>query len=143
MGNAPASIGPAFNARTIARALLNGNGTISLTGLPYVGDAILVAIPEHAILLPVNSAVFLDIVETWVNRVANAITSRPAPFHNPRYFGVWTDPANGEVHYDIVEAFPREELDAAIDAGITRNQIAIWDNGRGELYATNGSGAVD
>jgi hypothetical protein len=135
------STGPAFDAFTIANALTNGDGTVTLSGTRYNGSGILVAIPEYsAVIEGIDSVDFAGIVE-WVEENASAITGNPAPFFNPRYFGVWAD--GDTLYLDIVEAFPREEKDAAIAAGIARNQIAIWDNGRSELIETGGTGAVD
>jgi hypothetical protein len=136
------SVGPAFNVDTIGAALirahLNGGGTISITGLDYAGSGILVAIPENGTRIHFGKGGSGAALKRWIRDNVSAITGNPAPFFNPRYFGIWTDPATGITHLDIVEAFPREEFDAAIAAGIARNQIAIYDNGRGELYATGG-----
>jgi hypothetical protein len=140
------STGPAFNADTIVAELLNGDGTISLQGQRYNGSGILVAIPEHSIALvpfEFDAAVSAEKISEWVLANASAISSHPAPFYRPRYFGSWVDSDTGILYLDIVEAFPREELTEAIAAGIARNQIAIWDNGRQEEIATNGTGAVD
>lgn len=131
------STGPAFNADTIAQALFDSDGTIALSGRPYSGSGILVAIPEHALSIPVDRAYGIAI-RNWVEENVSAIVSHPAPFYNPRYFGSWVN--SGILYLDIVEAFPREEFDAAMDAGIARRQVAIYDNGRKELYAT---GAVE
>ena len=145
MGNAPASIGPAINVDTITRALLNGDGTFSVTGLPYRGDGIVVAIPAHsAAFVTLDDSSDTDhlfpFVAAWVAKNASAITDNPAPFFRPRFFGSWFDSETGTLWLDIVEAFPREKLSEAIAAGIDRDQIAIWDNGRGEVIVP---GAVD
>lgn len=127
-------VGPRINVRAIADALTNGDATIGTTGQRYNGDAILVAIPEYGV--EINSAHWSPeaierLVTLFVEETAFAITNFPAPFYRARYFGAWI--RNGILYLDIVEAFPREELNAAIAAGAARNEIAIWDNGRKEL----------
>ena len=144
MSNAPASTGPAANVGTIVSALLSGDGTYSLSGSRYTGSGIIVALPEFGGVIDSEVANETEaIVASWVANNAHAITGNPAPFFRPRYFGIWTDPDSDIVYLDIVEAFPREEYDEAIAAGIARDQIAIWDNGRQELIETGGTGAVE
>lgn len=137
------STGPAFRSSTIADAL-SADGTYALSGFAYGGSGILVAIPEYAAAYDVSefdAAQIHLLIRLWVEDNAAAILSHPAPFYFPRYFGSWVD--NGTLYLDIVEAFPRENLSEAIAAGIARDQIAIWDNGRNQFLATNGTGAVD
>lgn len=127
------TIGPRFNAAVVARAIANGgDGTYTANGTRYQGDGILVAIPEFGRVLFSDASA--SQIEEWLNETIVSITSRPAPFHRPRYFGAWIH--EGLLFLDIVEAFPREDIHRAIVAGHDRNQIAIWDNGRQELIAT-------
>ena len=138
------STGPAVNADTVARALLSGDGTYSLTGQRYTGAGIIVALPGVGLVLDRDDAALLPaVIAQWVsNYAAPAVTSRPAPFHRPRYVGSWVDSDTGTLYLDVVEVFAREDIADAIAAGRDRNQIAIWDAGRGEEIATGGTGAV-
>lgn len=140
------TVGPRFDAAIVTRALLSGDGTYSLTsGQRYTGDGILVAIPGVGLVLEKETAELIPAaIAQWIeNYAAPAIHNFPAPFFRPRFLGSWIDPETGIVYLDIVEAFSREEKEAAIAAGIARDQIAIWDNGRQELIETGGTGAVD
>ena len=130
-GNAPASVGPAFNAETILAALMGNDGTYSLSAQSYRGSGIVVAIPEHGFILRRGEGNIRARITEWIGTAAKVITTHPAPFYRPRYFGSWAD-SDGTIYFDVVEVFPREELTDAIAAGIARNQIAIWDNGRQE-----------
>jgi len=138
------STGPAVNADTVARALLSGDGTYSLTGQRYTGAGIIVALPGVGLVLDRDDAALLPaVIAQWVSDyAAPAVTSRPAPFHRPRYVGSWVDSDTGTLYLDVVEVFAREEIAEAIAAGRDRDQIAIWDAGRGEEIATGGTGAV-
>lgn len=142
----PASTGPRANVETLLDALLSvPAGTFSITGQPYRGDGIVVAVKGTGRVLephntPTTEHVYREIRSWLTHRAIPAVTSRPAPFHRPRYLGVWIE--SGTVYLDVVEVFPREEIAEAIAAGRDRNQIAIWDAGRQEEIATGGTGAV-
>lgn len=141
MTHSISTTGPALNAETILAALMGNDGTYSLSGQAYRGSGILVAIPEHGFVLRRGEGTIRARLTEWITSAAHAITSHPAPFYNPRYFGSWVD-SDGTIYFDVVEAFPRENLSEAIAAGVSRNQIAIWDNGRKELIVTGGNGSV-
>ena len=145
MRNILGTIGPRFDAAIVTDALLSGDGTYGLTGQPYRGDGIIVALPALGLVLDRDDAALLPaVIGQWVsNYAAPAITSRPAPFHRPRYVGSWVDSATGTLYLDVVEVFGRDDIAEAIEAGRDRNQIAIWDAGRGEEIATGGTGAVE
>lgn len=140
------STGPAVNADTVARALLSGDGTYSLTGQAYRGDGLVVALPALGVAVAAEDGEsdfdhLAPAVAEWVRDVAApAVTSRPAPFYRPRYVGSWVDSRTGTLYLDVVEIFAREDIADAIAAGRDRNQIAIWDAGRGEEIATGGTG---
>jgi len=54
------------------------------------------------------------------------------------YLGLWHDEENNEMVLDVVEVF--NDRDEAIQAGIDRNQQAIYDIGNNELIDTGGTG---
>ena len=54
------------------------------------------------------------------------------------YLGLWHDEDNNEMVLDVVEVF--NDRDEAIQAGIDRNQQAIYDIGNNELIDTGGTG---
>lgn len=141
------STGPAVNGETVARALLGGDGTYSLTGQPYTGAGIIVALPgigetfDGLTLRVEDAADITESVAAWVTGTAAPfIAAHPAPFYHPHYVGSWVDSDTGTLYLDVVEIFPREEIVEAIAAGRDRNQIAIWDAGRQELIETGGTG---
>lgn len=114
------TIGPRVNLDTLAEALASGDGTFHLSGQRYTGDGIVVAVAP---------------IRTLSDAVAY-VESHPAPFYRTHALGSWTDPADGTLYLDIVEIFPREQFNDAMDAGTARGEIAIWDNGRKELFVT-------
>jgi hypothetical protein len=135
-----ASTGPRTNTDTILDALLSApTGIYSVTGLPYRGDGIAVAVKGTGRTLePHNTPTTADVyrhVASWIERTAvPAVTTRPAPFHRPRYLAASI--TAGTVRLDVVEIFPREEIREAIAAAQDRNQAVIWDAGRQEVIDT-------
>jgi len=125
----------AYGLVTSALAAAGDGATVLPTGLPYAGSGIVVALPEHAAFLTTPDG---PTVAEWVRTVASAVTSTSL---RPRAFGAWQ--SDGVLYLDVVEIFPSDERDAAVAAGRARNQIAIWDAGRGEEIATDGTGLPD
>ena len=146
VANAPASIGPIVNTEVLLDSLLSAPaGTYAITGQPYRGDGIIVALPRGGRVLepwstPSTSDVYRHMTEWITDRAAPLILDAPAPFSRPRYLGVWI--SDGTVYLDVVEVFAREDRDEAIKVGVIRNQISIWDAGRGEEIATGGNGRI-
>ena len=132
--------GPRVDTLAIAEKLINaGDGaTVLPTGLDYRGNGFVVAVPEHSLIVDTSLFVWEGDVAMWVHNVESAVTSHVAPFENRRAFGAWIH--DGKLYLDVVEIFPRESEQEAIAAGVARNQIAIWDAGRGVEIATGGTG---
>ena len=127
------------NTDTILDALLSAPaGIYSVTGLPYRGDGYVVAIPEFGAILDrriLSDDVLSGEIAEWIEPTAvPAVTTRPAPFHRPRYLAASI--TAGTVRLDVVEIFPREEIREAIAAAQDRNQAVIWDAGRQEVIDT-------
>jgi hypothetical protein len=119
----------------VTDALLAATAAATLTpqATPYVGDGILVAMPEHGIVLAPEAEQVYGRVHDWVEQAAHHVT---APGATPaRYFGAWRD-EDGVLYLDVVQAFSSAEEDRALWAAFRRGQIAIWHNGRRELINT-------
>lgn len=99
--------------------------TIMITGLPYAGSGIIVALPEYGVVLSARHAFLRAAVRNWVDNVAPAVTGAHL---RPRAFGVWHH--EGRLYLDVVEIFPSDERHEALAAGHARGQVAIWDAGR-------------
>lgn len=132
------STGPRVNIDNIAERLENaGDGaTILPTGLDYRGSGYVVAVPAHSyVILNDGSVDVAREVRHWVRNVATFVDG---PNLRRRAFGAWTH--KGDVYLDVVEIFSDLDREDAIAAGVARNQIAVWDAGRGVEVATGGTG---
>lgn len=119
-------------ARTLVTDALvsaTDGATIMITGLPYAGSGIIVALPEYGYVITADQP---ESVRTWVDRVAPEVTGAHL---RPRAFGVWHH--KGLIYLDVVEIFPSDERHEALAAGYARGQVAIWDAGRREEIPTN------
>jgi len=129
----------AYAAVTRALVSATDGATVSASGQPFNGSGYVVAVPEYSHVIELGFVrVVSDAVRTWVATASHHVTGRHL---RPRYFGAWV---NGDrLYLDVVEVFPDDERDAAVAAGRARNQIAVWDAGRGEEVPTGGTGEVD
>jgi len=124
----------AYGLVTSALVTAGDGATVLPTGLPYAGHGLIVALPEYGAVLTGSDG---PTVAEWVRTVAGAVTG---PRLRQRAFGAWQ--SDGVTYLDVVEIFPSDDRDAAVAAGRARNQIAIWDAGRGEEIATDGDGTL-
>ncbi len=140
----PSSVGDPLNLNAVVAALVGATdgATVDAQGHAYTGDGIVVALPEYGDRVITDDAETLpgapslaDFVAAWVRSVAPAVTVTASP---ARYFGAWV--ADGVMHLDVVEAWSNVDRDAAVAAGRARNQIAVWDAGRGVEIPTGGTG---
>lgn len=108
--------------------------------MPTSGYA--VALPGHAYIINADRF-FADhplqefshkVIKEYIRKKANLLT-RPHIF-----LGGWHDLDSDLVFLDLSEVF--DELDAAIKAGIERDQIAIYDFSTGAVIPTGGSGDI-
>lgn len=74
-------------------------------------------------------------VKDWVAKQRKFVASDPE-----HYFGAWKDSSDGKVYLDVSQRFKPNEKEAAIAAGKSRNQIAIFDLGSFEEIGTGGTG---
>ncbi len=151
-GGLPSTGNPvAVSAVVDALIAATDGATVMPSGQSYGGSGIIVAVPEHGLVITPEDCRrwqywsadgLTDAVNRWVERNAANVTN--AQSLRPRAFGAWSaETSTGRTIYlDVVEIFPDDEETAAVEAGRARNQIAIWHAGRGEEIATGGTGGA-
>jgi hypothetical protein len=73
-------------------------------------------------------------VAAWVRRVLPVVLAG-----RDLWIGAWVD--GGTLYLDVSERIAAREVAARV--GRERDQIAVWDLGRGEAVPTGGTGAID
>jgi len=87
----------------------------------------------------VASADVLDDIASAVNVVGGFLNRHKVELSaKTNYLGAWL--YEGQVYLDVSECV--SDIDDAVNAGIERNQIAVWDVVAGAEIATGGNGEV-
>lgn len=109
-----------------------GGFTFSISGRRYPATGYAVAVAGNSFITPASSFT-PDLLVSYLDTHSAKFSASPA-----LHLGGWYDAAHDEMVLDLVEVFDNQ--DEAVQAGISRDEQAIFDLANGIEIPTHGSG---